>query len=235
MSQLDEFVDGVFEGSWKADLFEVPHEANLNERLEIYSRGFLIRSRQALENFFPQCARLMNPNDFERWGRAFVVARSSQVSNLNEVPEGFSEFLKEHGANLEWIELARLEEALAYSARCSVNTKLKDSELGKLNTDSILYFQDHLVLLSLTRPYHFLWMSSVRIDGLENQRAFYLIARDGERSRAVSVSQDEWECLQKLKSGVVLEDAVLDECEPQVFQSWLIRWAEMGLIVGMSK
>ena len=211
-----------------------------DERLCVYSGGYVARMREALEEAYPAVRHVTGARTFSELARSYAARHPSHDYNLSLAGRHLPEFLQTYSLTKELPflpDLARLEWQVVEAFHAFDQPPLDPSRLSAVPPEDWerlrLIFQPSVHLLASAWPVLDIWeardrpIGEVRID-LINRPQRILIFRSTLEVRCELLDQPQDAALEALLSGKTLGEL------PDLVPEWFSRWSASGLIVNIN-
>ncbi len=218
--------------------------------LEVYCNAYRLRVIEALAADYPVLARWLGQDQFARLACDYVAAYPSGHFSIRWIGRRLPDFLH-HTGPPEWEEMAAFEWALSLAFDCLDTVPIEPDVLTAIPAQNWpqLRFQLHpsLSLLALHTPVPRVWKalqaqevppdcphSSTSVNWMVWRRGLQLFFRSLGDAEAQTLRM-LWEGSEFAEICVALSDRDLPTDIAHQVATWLHRWMEEGLIVGVDQ
>lgn len=211
----------------------------------IYSNGYMVRLRQALEDDYPALGALLGEEAFKALAAQYIRSHPSVYYSLDDYTGGFVDHVILYGPHEFAGELARLEQAIADVFTGPETPPLSPSALAGLTPEAFgamtLQLRGALRLMAFTYPASD-WLDAQRgvvTPPVPEARSNWLcVLRHDHEVRRISLEKPAFTLLSAIRQGATVAEAlevVASQCPDQLeivakeLQPWFSGWVAGGV------
>ena len=218
------------------------------ERMAVYSKGYLARIRETLLEVYESVRQVLGPERFDEMAAAYAKRYPTSNYNLNYAGARLEEFLKSHSwtKTLPFLpDLARLEWRIWEAFHAFDAPPLTPAQMASITPKDWenvqLEFQPSVRLAVSRWPILDIWLERKNPEGaveeknrlLNSQRI--LIGRKENWVRCERIDENQYRLLEGLLAGRTLGSvceklAEISKAENLPVSDWFARWIQDGLI-----
>jgi hypothetical protein len=215
-------------------LFKPPTRGSWLDRFTIYGTGYSVRSKEAMHEMYELLPKLMGEKKWDRLGHRYVSLYPSRSTNLSDLGNRFSYFLKKEGYK-KWADVADFEFLISKSFHAFREMNSFGLQAAaEITEHSKFIFQSSTFLFDSNFRIVEAWHNRARNPKLKRGKSFNLIYRIGDVVCADEIDQKQFNALEKLKRGLRLGVVIRDLKNPLKLSQWLKFWIETEIISSAS-
>lgn len=190
-------------------IFQRPPQGSWKDRFKIYSRGYDIRNKEALEEVYDKLPRLLGEQAWNEIGYSYCRQYPSSTWNLSEAGYQLPDFFKTHDRS-DLACFARLEKliTLSFHAYDKTETSLKQNDLELIDNETMLLAKNSCRLFESEFAIWHLFQDPQPIQKIDPGKQYFVVYRIEYQVKVASLEANEYYFLEMLSRHNAVADVI---------------------------